>query len=82
MYSDFLLFVEMATFGKIFSGMNLQEILEPIVDIIVSSFEMLLVPISEPFNYFCIALGFIGLFIWLNMQAKYNRKAKQEGGIM
>lgn len=72
----------MATFGKIFLGMNLQEILKPIADLVTSTFDLLLVPISNPFNNFCIILGFVGLLIWLRMQAKYNRKAEQEGGIM
>lgn len=32
--------------------------------------------IGNIFNYACIALGFVGLFIWLNMQKKYNVAAE------
>ena len=30
-------------------------------------------------NYIFIVIGFAGLFIWLNMQKNYNKKAAQEG---
>jgi hypothetical protein len=59
--------------------MNLQEILAPIADIITATFDGLLVPISNLFNTGCIVLGFVGLFIWLSMQLKYDKKAKEEG---
>lgn len=61
--------------------MNLQEILAPIADLITASFEGLLVPISDLVNFGSIALGFVGLFIWLSMQKKYDRKAKENGTI-
>lgn len=32
--------------------------------------------IGNWFNYFVIALGFVGLFIWLAKQAKYNKEAE------
>lgn len=32
-------------------------------------------------NYAFIALGFVGLFYWLNLQKKYNKKAQEEGGL-
>ncbi len=32
-------------------------------------------------NYAFIALGFAGLFIWLNMQKKYNKKAQAQGSL-
>lgn len=32
-------------------------------------------------NYVFIALGFGGLFYWLNLQGKYNKKAQAEGGL-
>lgn len=35
--------------------------------------------IGNSFNYALIVLGFIGLFYWLNMQKKFNEKAKKEG---
>lgn len=30
-------------------------------------------------NYAFIALGFVGLFYWLNLQKKYNKKAQDTG---
>lgn len=35
--------------------------------------------IGNMFNYSLLALGFIGLFYWLNLQKKLNNKAKNEG---
>ncbi|TNF47916.1 MAG: hypothetical protein EP305_06660 [Bacteroidetes bacterium] len=35
--------------------------------------------IGNTFNYSLIVLGFIGLFYWLNLQKKFNDKAKNEG---
>jgi hypothetical protein len=32
--------------------------------------------IGNVFNYSCIVLGFVGLFIWLNKQRKFNEQAK------
>ena len=32
--------------------------------------------IGHVFNYSCIVLGFVGLFIWLNKQRKFNEQAK------
>lgn len=32
--------------------------------------------IGNLFNYALIVLGFIGFFIWMRMQAKYNAQAK------
>lgn len=32
-------------------------------------------------NYLFVVVGFIGLFIWLNMQKNYNKKAEQEGSL-
>ena len=31
--------------------------------------------IGNVFNFAVIVLGFVGLFIWLRLQAKYNREA-------
>jgi len=47
--------------------------------------EMMLSPydsIGNLFNDMVILLGFVGLGIWLRLQIKYTRKAKQEGTIM
>jgi hypothetical protein len=32
--------------------------------------------VGNVFNYSCIVLGFVGLFIWLNKQRKFNEQAK------
>ena len=32
--------------------------------------------VGNVFNYSCIVLGFVGLFIWLNKQRKYNEEAE------
>lgn len=64
----------------------MQYILDPIAFILKWSFDHILVPIGElpniinP-NYIFLFLGFIGLFYWLNLQNKYNKKAEKEGGI-
>lgn len=34
--------------------------------------------IGDKMNYAIIALGFIGLFFWLNTQRKFNNKAKND----
>lgn len=46
------------------------------------SFVMFLEPLDNSFNYAVIALGFVGLGIWLSMQAKYTKKAKENGDIV
>ncbi|MGB0167364.1 MAG: hypothetical protein ACPF8V_10985 [Luteibaculum sp.] len=61
--------------------MNLEEILVPIGEAITWSFETLLVPLGNMPNTIFTILGFVGLAVWLNMQAKYNKKAKQEGSL-
>ena len=64
----------------------MQYILDPIAFILKWSFDHILVPIGElpniinP-NYIFLFLGFIGLFYWLNLQNKFNKKAEKEGGI-
>ena len=32
--------------------------------------------VGNVFNYSCIVLGLVGLFIWLNKQRKYNQEAE------
>jgi hypothetical protein len=34
--------------------------------------------IGNIFNYSLIVLGFVGLFYWLNLQKKFNEKAKND----
>ena len=46
------------------------------------SFVMFLEPLGNSFNYAVIALGFVGLIIWLSMQAKFTKKAKENGDIV
>lgn len=64
------------------SKMNLQTILDPIGKLTEDSFEFLLVPMSDLVNWGSILLGFIGLLVWLNLQAKYTARAKREGNII
>ncbi|WP_107039554.1 hypothetical protein [Brumimicrobium mesophilum] len=40
--------------------------------------ELLFEVVGNIFNYGVIVLGFIGLFIWLRLQAKYNREAAND----
>lgn len=42
-------------------------------------FENTLEPLGNIPNYSFIVLGFVGLFIWLKMQKKYNEEAKSTG---
>ncbi len=63
-------------------AMNLQSIIDPIGKIVEDSFESVLVPISEMFNWGVIVLGLVGLGIWLKMQGDYNKKAQREGTLM
>ncbi len=48
----------------------------PLRDGLVWCFDNILEPTGNILNYTWIVLGFIGLFIWLNMQAKYNAEAE------
>jgi hypothetical protein len=64
----------------------MQYLTGPIAALILWTFKNLLVPIGDlpnyinP-NYLFLGLGFVGLFYWLNLQGKYNKKAEREGGI-
>ncbi|RYM33951.1 hypothetical protein ERX46_08270 [Brumimicrobium glaciale] len=40
--------------------------------------ELLFETVGNVFNYAVIVLGFVGLFIWLRLQAKYNRQAAND----
>ena len=48
---------------------------ELFTDVLFAPFEM----VGNLFNYSLIVLGFVGLFYWLNLQKKFNDKAKKEG---
>ena len=55
--------------------MNLNDILVPVEDLLTWTFQIFEV-IGNSFNYAVIILGFVGLFIWLRMQMKYNKEAE------
>lgn len=69
------------TFVAQFFDMNMNSILRVIGDILTWTFDTVLVPLGQLPNYAFILLGFVGLFLWLSMQGKYNKKAQEEGGI-
>ncbi len=60
-------------------------LVEPLGQLIVWTFDNILVPIGDlgaanPNNLF-IVMGFLGLFYWLFRQAKYNQIAKEQGSL-
>ena len=55
--------------------MTLSAIFNGIGDIFLWTFQIFEV-IGNNFNYSMIVLGFIGLFIWLNKQRKFNAAAE------
>ncbi|MFK7758041.1 MAG: hypothetical protein AB8B53_14015 [Flavobacteriales bacterium] len=59
----------------------MNSILRSIGDLITWTFDTVLVPLGQLPNYAFIALGVVGLFLWLSMQAKYNKKAQNQGTI-
>lgn len=61
--------------------MNLQEILAPIGDIIVWTFDNILVPMGNLPNLLVVILLFFGLMTWIKMQKKYNEEAERTGGL-
>lgn len=64
----------------------MQYLTEPIAAFILWTFKNLLEPLGElpgilnPNTVFILLIG-AGLLIWLWMQQKYNKKAKEEGGL-
>lgn len=59
--------------------MSLSEIFWGIGDFLQATFVMLQQDmIGDMFNYAVIALGFVGLFYWLNWQRKFNEQAKND----
>jgi len=71
--------INFCTFVVKFLVMNLNSILREIGDLLTWTFDTVLVPLGELPNYAFIALGAVGLFLWLSMQRKYNKKAKSSG---
>ena len=55
--------------------MTLYDFFNGLGDIFLWTFQMFEV-IGNKFNYAVIALGFIGLFYWLNRQRVFNDQAK------
>jgi len=47
-------------------------------DVFVWSFENLLEPLGDFPNLLFLILLFVGLFVWLKMQAKYNAEAEAD----
>lgn len=57
--------------------MTLSGIFWGIGDLLTWSFQLLQADmIGDMFNYAAIALGFVGLFYWLNLQRKFNEQAE------
>ncbi len=62
--------------------MNLQQILDPIAKLVNETFITILVPISDLVNWAVIALGFVGLGLWIKMQQSYTAKAKRDNTLV
>ena len=62
--------------------MNTQDLITPLAQFIELTFQTVLLPISDMFNWGVIALGLAGLAFWLRLQSKYNARAEQDGTIM
>ena len=62
--------------------MNTQDLITPLAQFIEWTFQTVLLPISDMFNWGVIALGLVGLACWLRLQSKYNARAEQDGTIM
>lgn len=59
--------------------MTLTELFWGIGDFMTWTFGMLESDaIGNKFNYLTIALGFVGLFYWLNWQRKFNEQAEND----
>jgi hypothetical protein len=57
---------------------------DPIASFCIWTFKTFMEPLGylvfNPNSVFII-VGFVGLFYWLNLQKKFNKKAEKEGGI-
>ena len=62
--------------------MNTQDLIPPLAQFVEWTFQTVLLPISDMFNWGVIALGLAGLAFWLLLQSKYNARAEQDGTIM
>ncbi|MFT4780244.1 MAG: hypothetical protein ACJAU0_000476 [Flavobacteriales bacterium] len=61
--------------------MTPQDILYPLGEVLESSFEIGLLPVTDIFNLVAIAGGIIGLASWVRMQLKFTAQAKRDGTI-
>ena len=62
--------------------MNTQDLITPLAQFVEWTFQTVLLPISDMFNWGVIALGLAGLAFWLRLQSKYTARAAQDGTIM
>lgn len=62
--------------------MNTQDVITPLAQFIEWTFNTILVPMSNGFNWAVIGIGGAGLFFWLRLQKKYNAQAEENGTIM
>lgn len=62
--------------------MNTQDVITPLAKFVEWTFNTVLIPMSDGFNWAVIALGLAGLAFWLCLQSKYSAKAEQDGTIM
>lgn len=58
--------------------MRINELCESIADIFEATFQIL-PALGNGANWFFIAMGFVGLFFWLNMQNNYTKEARRNG---
>lgn len=61
--------------GLIIIVMTYSELVEATGEGLLWTTELLFENVGNVFNYAVIVLGFVGLFIWLRLQAKYNKEA-------
>ena len=80
-FSSAEIITNFCTFVGKFEHMNLNSILRGIGELLTWTFDTVLVPLGQLPNYAFIALGFFGLFLWISMQQKYNKKAKSNGSL-
>jgi|LakMenEpi03Aug12_release.lakeMendotaPanAssembly.Ray.scaffolds.fasta_scaffold655310_2 hypothetical protein len=59
--------------------MNLQDIINPIGDLMTASFEYIIEPLSGLINVAIVVVGAVGLIYWLAAQKKYTDQARREG---
>lgn len=62
--------------------MNLQELITPLGKFLEWTFNAVLVPISNGFNWAVIVLGMFAICYWLMWQKKFSAKAKKDGTLV